>query len=259
MNPVPARLSAPVSTARAIGALAILVLAWALLASQAWAQTFPPLTGRVVDRANILSPAVEQRLTEKFAALEAATTDQVVVVTLDSLQNYEIEEYGYRLGREWGIGQADKDNGVLLIVAPNERKVRIEVGYGLEPVITDALSSVIIQSRILPAFREGRMEAGIEAGADAIVEQLTIDRGVALERAQAAQAQVSAEPDVPVWVIILIVLFLVFFGRGWLPFLFLSSMSGGGRSWGGGGGGGFGGGFSGGGGGFGGGGASGGW
>ena len=100
----------------------------------AMAQTplaFPPLEGRVVDGARLLSPAKEQELTTKLEALERDTTDQVVVVTVESLQGHEIEDYGYQLGRAWGIGRQDKDNGVLLLIAPDEKKVRIEVGYGL--------------------------------------------------------------------------------------------------------------------------------
>jgi len=104
------------------------------------APTFPTLTGRVVDDANLLSPEDEQTLTQELKDLEDKSSDQLVVVTLPSLQGYEIEDYGYQLGRHWGIGTKELDNGVLLIVAPNERKVRIEVGYGLEPILTDALS-----------------------------------------------------------------------------------------------------------------------
>src|SRR3546814_7526207 len=96
---------------------------------------------------------------------------QLVVATIPDLQGHAIEDYGYQLGRAWGIGRKDVNDGVLLIVAPNEKKVRIEVGYGLEPVLTDALSSVIIQQAILPHFSEGRMAEGSLAGADALIEQ----------------------------------------------------------------------------------------
>src|SRR5690606_31329664 len=114
--------------------VALLLLA---LAFPAWAApTFPELSGRrVVDEANLLQPAEEAALTEKLAALEQGSSDQLVVVTVPDLQGYEIEEYGYQLGRHWGIGQNETNNGVLLIVAPNERKVRIEVGYGLEGIL----------------------------------------------------------------------------------------------------------------------------
>lgn len=145
----------------------------ALLAAIAFADPqFPPLTGRVVDQAGLLSSAQVKSLTDKLAAHEAATTNQVVVVTVDDLQGYPIEDYGYQLGRHWGIGQKEKDNGVLLIVAPKERKVRIEVGYGLEGTLTDALSKVIIEREILPHFKRGDMAGGILAGTDAILQSL---------------------------------------------------------------------------------------
>ena len=108
------------------------------------APSFPPLTGRVVDQANIIPAATRAELDGKLAALEARTTDQLVVVTLSSLQGYEIADYGYQLGRAWGIGQKGKNNGVLLIVAPKEHDVRIEVGYGLEGDLTDAVTKIII-------------------------------------------------------------------------------------------------------------------
>ncbi len=238
---------------------------------------FPALSGRVVDQAQILLPNTEAELTTKLAGLEAETGDQFVVVTLDSLQGLEIEDYGYRLGRAWGIGGADNDSGVLLIVAPNDRKVRLEVGYGLEPVLTDALSNQIIQTEVLPPFREGGYARGIGAGVDAVIAQLRLDPAEAQARAAAVEPTSAEVPVFPGLVIILIFLFL-----------FLSLLRGlgrkgrrGGRSRGGidpvlvwgaaeilshatrgrsGGGSGFGGGgFSGGGGSFGGGGASGGW
>src|SRR5438132_1377285 len=123
---------------------------------KAWAAPkFPALTGRVVDDANILSADTKADLTQKLAALESKTSRQLVVVTLASLQGYEISDYGYQLGRAWGIGQAKLNNGILFIVAPKEHRTRIEVGYGLEPIVTDAFSSVVIQSQVLPRFRSG--------------------------------------------------------------------------------------------------------
>ena len=133
---------------------------------------FPALTGRVVDNADLLRPDEEARLTERLAALERRTTDQLVIVTVPSLDGREIDDYSRDLGNLWRVGRADKDNGVLLVVAPAERRVRIEVGYGLEPILTNARSSEIIQRDILPHFREGRFREGIEAGADSIVRTL---------------------------------------------------------------------------------------
>jgi uncharacterized protein len=170
--------------------------------------TFPSLSGRVVDQARLLSDAKEAEITAKLEALEADTSDQLVVVTVDSLQDLEIEDYGYQLGRAWGIGQEGQNNGVLLIVAPNERKVRIEVGYGLEPILTDALSNQIIQTQMLPAFRQGGFERGITAGVDAIDAQLRLDPAEAQARAAAAEPTDAELPAYPAIIITLIFLFL---------------------------------------------------
>lgn len=251
------------------------------------AQDFPALTGSVVDQADLLNPAEEQALKQKLAALEANSNRQLVVATIASLQDYPIEDYGYQLGREWGIGQAangdaEKDNGVILLIAPNDRKVRIEVGYGLEPILTDALSSRIIQGDILPWFKEGNFPSGINAGVDSISNQLTLPPEEAAQIAQRAKVPANDSDDVPIGLIIFWLAVLIFiilpaiFGsagkgrryRGGAGPVIIwggggSSWGGGGSSWGSGGGfsggGGFGGGFSGGGGSFGGGGASGGW
>jgi len=240
----------------------------ALPAQTTWAQaapTFPALSGRVVDDAHILSPGTTNDLTQKLAALEAKTSRQLVVVTLPSLQGLEISDYGYQLGRAWGIGQKGMNNGALLIVAPTEHRVRIEVGYGLEPILTDAFSSVVITTQITPQFKKGDFDAGIEAGVAALIQQLSLDTSAAEQKAAAAAAQLhqgsqddnTGVPALVVFLVILFIIFRVFGGWGFLPFLF---MGGGGRGFGGGGGGGWGGGgFSGGGGSFGGGGASGGW
>ena len=130
---------------------------------------FPKLTGRVVDNANILSISTKSKLNLMLANLEQNSSNQLVVVTLKSLQGYDISDFGYQLGRYWGIGQKGKNNGALLIVAPNERKVRIEVGYGLEGDLTDALSSVIIQTKILPYFKKSNFDEGILSGVKAII------------------------------------------------------------------------------------------
>ena len=244
------------------------------------APKFPPLTGRVVDDAKVLSPAAEQQLTDELAALEQQTGHQVVVATLPSLQGYEIEDYGYQLLRTWGIGRKDQDDGVILIVAPNERAVRIEVGYGLEPVMTDAMSSLILQRAVLPAFKAGDYEKGIVDGTRAIVRQIALPEDqakAAVAQAEAQRAAAARESEggggiVPVIIAALVVFWVLSgimraFGGGrrrggglwWLLPLILSSS---GRDRGGGwsGGGGFGGGgFSGGGGSGGGGGASGRW
>jgi len=147
-------------------------LLWLLPLPLLAAPQFPALSGRVVDEAGLLSPQAVQSLTQLLAGHEQAAGNQVVVVTVKSLQGYPIEDYGYQLGRHWGIGQKQTNNGVLLIVAPTERKVRIEVGYGLEGKLTDALSHQIIQNLILPQFKAGHYEQGIVAGTRAIVDVL---------------------------------------------------------------------------------------
>ena len=145
------------------------------------------LTSRITDEAGLLSAEDYTAIQAELAALEKTSTDQVAVVTLKSLQGYPIEDYGYQLGRKWGIGQKGKDNGILLIVAPNERKVRIEVGRGLEPVMTDAMSSLIIQNAILPEFRRGNFSAGIRAGVRDIKDVLLGDAEEVKERARQAR------------------------------------------------------------------------
>ena len=246
-----------------------------LLAFPAQAQDFPKLSGRVVDAAELLAPAEEAALTQKLEALETASTRQLVVATVPDLQGYDIADYGYRLGRAWGIGQEEANNGTILLVAPNERKVRIEVGYGLEPILTDALSSVIIQTEILPRFRDGDFPGGIMAGADAIIAQLQAPPELAEQRAMEAAAQQQASDEggsifpLIFWGIVILFILIPMIGggkrgrryrRGGLPIVIWGPGTGSGGGWGGGssGGGGFGG-FSGGGGSFGGGGASGGW
>ena len=114
---------------------------------------FPPLTGRIVDDAHLLTPADKAAIESDLKALEDKSSDQLVVYTTNSLQGYPIEDYGYQLGRAWGIGQKGTNNGVILIIAPQDRKVRIEVGRGLEPQMTDLLSKLIIQNSILPRFK----------------------------------------------------------------------------------------------------------
>ena len=147
-----------------------MVLLALLLAVPAAAQTFPKLTGRVVDQAGLLTPAQVVDITSKSEALEQASGRQFVVATVNSLEGRTIEDYGYRLGRAWGIGQEQKDDGVILLVAPNERKVRIETGYGARVFLTDAVSSVIIREAIIPRFKAGDMGDGIVAGSDPVSE-----------------------------------------------------------------------------------------
>jgi len=243
--------------------LSTLIVALFVAAAPALAApTFPPLTGRIVDEGNIIPADVEANLETKLAALEAKTTDQFVVVTLASLQGYDIADFGYQLGRAWGIGQKDKNNGLLLIVAPNERAVRFEVGYGLEGTLTDALTRVIIESAILPRFRADDVAGGIERGVDDAIQAL---EGDATELQQLADRRPAEEgfwtPLIPFLIFVVVAIVVsALRRRGGRRWPWLGGM--GGSSWGSGGSwssGGSSGGFSGGGGSFGGGGSSGRW
>jgi uncharacterized protein len=271
---------------RAIG---LLLLIWLVLTGQAAiAQNFPTLTGRVVDEANLLNPAQEAALSAKLEGLEQQTNRQLVVTTLTSLQGYEISDYGYQLGRKWGIGQdgkgeSEKDNGAILIIAPNERRMRIEVGYGLEPVLTDGFSSSVIRNDITPLFKAGDLPGGINAGVDKIITQLKLppDQAAKAAAEYGARQRKGGGGGVSIGNVIFWLFIFFFFilpairplfsgnkGRGRRygdsgPVIIWGGGSdwggGGGSNWGSGGGFGGGGGFSGGGGSFGGGGASGGW
>lgn len=242
------------------------------VATIAHALTFPVLTGRVVDEANILDAATRQALTDKLAAVEAKSGDQIVVVTLKSLQGTSIEDYGYQLGRHWAIGQKARNNGALLIVAPAERKVRIEAGYGLEGALTDAVTRLIIQNAILPRFRASDFAGGIVRGVDDIIQVVSGDAEEYKRRAAQRPDDVPQAFNAATLLLVFIVIVVIFMtmrnstsargpgvGRGRGGYggpIFIPS----GGSWSGSSGGGFGGGgFSGGGGSFGGGGSSGSW
>ncbi|QZP35696.1 TPM domain-containing protein [Pseudomonas sp. DR48] len=244
----------------------LVLLLWVFALTAQAELKFPELTGRVVDNAQMIEPAVREQLTQQLQAHEKATGEQLVVVTLPNLQGTDIADFGYQLGRAWGIGQKDKNNGALLIVARDERKLRIEVGYGLEDRLTDAQSSVIINQVITPAFKTGNFSKGIS---DGVAAMLVVLRGNPLDepstvyepRGDESSDFVSRHPGVFVFLVMLFILTIFVCqmlgilpsgggGRG---------SSGGGFGGGGFGGGGGGGGFSGGGGSFGGGGSSGGW
>jgi uncharacterized protein len=172
--------------------------------------TFPALTGRVVDEAGILDAGTRSALTANLAGLESKTTDQLVVATVRSLQGTSVEDYGNRLFRAWTLGQSGKNNGVLLLVAPNERKVRIEVGYGLEGTLPDAVSKLIIENGILPRFRANDFAGGITRGVDDVIQVLTGDAAEWKQRA----AQRPADSSAPIGALIIwlvIAALLIFF------------------------------------------------
>ncbi|RVU13855.1 TPM domain-containing protein [Methylobacterium oryzihabitans] len=260
----PLRLAGPL--------LALLLLCCAALAQQGPA--FPALTGRVVDAAGILTPEQAAAIAAPLKAHEDKTGDQVAVATVASLQGLTVEDYANRLFRHWGLGGKDRNNGVLLLVAPTERKVRIEVGYGLEGALTDALTKVVISGSIAPKFKAGDFAGGIRAGTDAILGILDRDAGEWQRRPEVRNDEGHGiDPILVAILVIVLCLVLSRFlgggrggggggrphrqrGGGWIV---VPTPSGGGWGGGFGGGGGFDGGFSGGGGSSGGGGASGDW
>ncbi len=239
-------------------AIAALLIAFVLIGGAAHAAlSFPPLSGRVVDNAGVLSQETQQRLTALLAEHEQQTGNQVVVATLKDLGGTDIADYGYQLGRAWGIGKAGKNNGVLIIVAPNSHDVRIEVGYGLEGDLTDAQSSLIIQNVMLPHFRKGDYDGGVLAGTVNVLRTVG-GKPSGTEAIPEPQESGGSHGGFPV--ILIVILLWIVFGRFLWPLLFLGGIGRGGFGGGGFGGGSFGGGgFSGGGGSFGGGGASGHW
>ncbi|HWU27407.1 MAG TPA: TPM domain-containing protein [Rhizomicrobium sp.] len=225
---------------------------------------FPPLTGRVVDDANVLSDQARAELSSMSEQEEKQTGNQIVVVTLKSLSGDSIEDYGNRLFRYWGVGQKAKDNGALIIVAPSERRMRIEVGYGLEGVLTDAQTKLIIAEVMAPAFKRGDFDGGVVAGMDAVLKTIggatiTPDQ----DYSPAAEPQHGNDNPIGAGIFPILVLIVLFWIGGWrflAGLLFFNALGGGGYRGGGfGGGWGGGGGFSGGGGSSGGGGASGSW
>ncbi len=242
-------------------------------------------TAPVVDAANVIDDAAEAQLTQKLDAFEMRTGRQFVVATVPDLHGYDIADYGYQLGRAWGLGSKEDDNGIILLVAPKEHKVRIEVGYGLESIIPDGLAYDIINQDSTPRFKAGDLTGGIVAGSDRIMQQLELPPEEAQKVAAAAgKKQASSNGGIPAGLIVWLIFIAIFviipslarrrgrrYGGGGvgsavgniLLWSALSAASRGGRGggWGGGSSGGFGGGggFSGGGGSFGGGGASGGW
>lgn len=276
-----ARRRHPAAWAEGVTAVLTALCAFAMLAlvtvvAQA-APKYPALTGQIVDAANLISPEDKAAILAELKALEGTSTDQVAVVTVPSLEGYPIEDYGIGLARQWQIGQKDKDNGLLLLVAPNERRVRIEVGRRLEPIMTDILSAAIIDTAILPRFRRGDFSGGIRAGVQDIKNVLLGDAEAVKDRAKSRTPDDDPTAFITLLLFVAIVIFMI-----WLSSRAEQQMAGmsqpndrrrskrrrpggiviipgGSGDWGGGWSGGGGGGWSGGGGGFGGGGSSGSW
>lgn len=170
--------------------LCLWITLWTVCALPAAAQTFPKFTGLVVDDANVLPAETRADLTQKLQALQRDTKRQFVVATIGDTQGYPLEDYGYRLGRAWGVGLKDVDNGAILFIAPNnpagQRGPRLEVGYGLEPILTDAISSAIIQQQMMPKLKAGDIPGAMIAGTDAVVTLLRASPEEAQARVDAA-------------------------------------------------------------------------
>lgn len=195
------------------------MLLFALVA--AVAASFPQLTGRVVDNAGLLDTATKTAIEQKLQAHEAKSSDQVVVATIISLEGEALEEYANLLFRHWGLGQADQNNGVLLLVAKNDRKIRIEVGYGLEGTLTDLHSKLIIDNIIVPAFKSGDFAAGISAGVDDILSVLAGNGEELQQRFAAYEESTDVFSYVPViFIAVWISLFVSIFGMAILAPIF---------------------------------------
>src|SRR5207244_10365439 len=177
---------------------------------------FPALTGRIVDEAALLSADDRRALEQDLKALEEKSTDQLVIYTTRSLQGYPIEDFGYRLGRFWQIGQKGKNNGVILIVAPNDRKVRIEVGRGLEPQLTDLMTKLIIENAILPAFRRNDFAGGVKAGVRDIRDVLLGDAVEVKQRAKVAAKRSTGPSNSNFPLLILALFILIAFAMVWI-------------------------------------------
>lgn len=180
--------------------LPFLVAGW-LCAALAAQGSLPKPSGRVTDLANVIDPATEAQIDQRLAALEQQTTAEVAVVTVPSLGGTTVEDYAERLFRDWGIGQAKHDNGVLVLVAPTEREIRIEVGYGLEGVLPDGLAGQVIREQFIPRFRDNDYDGGIRDGVARVVE--IVERGQTLTADELAALDADADGGAPpAWIMI---------------------------------------------------------
>ena len=183
---------------------------------------YPELAGRITDNAHILNASDRAAVEAELAALEAQSTDQIAVVTVPSLDGYTIEDYGIGLARKWQIGQKGKDNGILLIVAPTEKKVRIEVGRRLEPLMTDTMSKIIIQNAILTKFRRGDFSGGIADGVRDIKLVLLGDAEQVKERAKGGR---TPHDDPTVFFHLLLWMMIIAFIFFWMAYRSTSQLA----------------------------------
>ncbi|WP_026607306.1 TPM domain-containing protein [Methylocapsa acidiphila] len=198
----------PVRRALALCAAAVAFLAAVGLA---FAYDFPPLSGRVVDQAGVIPAATRSALDGKLAELEAKSGIQLVVATVNSLEGDEIEPYANALFRAWKLGEAKKNNGALILVAPKEHRVRIEVGYGLEGTLTDALSKIIISNAMAPRFKAGNYGGGIARGVDDVITVLTTDSSEWQKRPELRVDRQDAQLDrIAPWIALALFALIVF-------------------------------------------------
>lgn len=171
-----------------------------LLAPAASAQTFPRPTGRISDFAGVIDPATEAQIDQRLDQLEQQTSSEIAVATVQSLGGSSVEEYANRLFKEWGVGRAKQDNGVLILVAPNEREMRIEVGYGLEGVLPDGLAGQVIREQFTPRFRDGDYSGGIRDGVMRVAG--IVEKHQVLTPEELASFNESNADDAPIWALI---------------------------------------------------------
>jgi uncharacterized protein len=207
----------------ALAAIAVLGVVASAHPALAQTLTFPAFTNYVVDEANVLPADAEAALVAKLKAFQERSGHQFAVATVRSLQGTSVEDYGNRLFRDWKLGDAQRNDGALLLVALNERKVRIEVGYGLEGDLTDAVSRLIIENAILPRFKAGDIAGGVARGADDV---MAVFSGQA-EDYKARAAAVDAPPAAAEQMMILVFYVLVF---GFVAFMFWRASRGGGMT-----------------------------
>ncbi|MFM5916473.1 MAG: TPM domain-containing protein [Novosphingobium sp.] len=193
MGPATATPQAAQAPAPAASAQALAQSATPAAAPAAPSADFPALTGPVVDEAGVLPADVKARIEQKLVALQTQTQRQLQVVTVSSLRGYDIADYSNRLFRTWQLGDKARNDGVMLLVAPNERRMRIEVGYGMEPIVTDGFSFLVINKIITPKFKAGDLPGGIESGADALIQQMQLPPDQAAQIAAQANAQQAKE------------------------------------------------------------------
>lgn len=189
-----------VASSKRLRVFLLLVACHWLLPPLASAQSLPKPAGRVTDLAGVIDPAAEAEIDRRIDQLEQQTSSEIAVATVVTLDGMSIEEYANRLFKEWGVGQAKQDNGVLVLVAPNEREMRVEVGYGLEGVLPDGLAGQVIRDTFTPRFRDGDYSGGIRDGVGRIAD--IVEKHQVLTPEELAALNAGGGDDFPVWIMI---------------------------------------------------------